>query len=89
VNRMDTAVYLDRILEPVSRCFTRESAKRLVDLRADPELQDRIDELADKSTEGELTPKERLEYETYVRAGTLISILQLKARKSLANQPQE
>ena len=86
---MDTAVYLDRILEPVSRCLTRESAKRLADMQVDPELQERIDELADKCTEGELTEKERLKYETYVRAGTLISILQLKARKSLVNQARE
>ena len=40
--------------------------------------QARIDELADKCTEGELTHEERAEYETYVRAGTFISILQAK-----------
>ena len=81
---MDTTVYLDRMLDPVSRCFNPESAKRLVDLRVDPELQHRIDSLADKSTEGALTDEETLEYEAYVRAGSLISILQLKARKALS-----
>jgi hypothetical protein len=74
---------LDRILEPVSRCLTPEVAKHLVDLRADPQTQARIDELADKSNEGELTDAERAEYETYVRAIDFITILQLKARSLL------
>ena len=52
-------------------------------MRADPELQARIDDLADRCTEGALTAEEKLEYETYVRAGNLIGILQAKARKLL------
>ena len=71
------------MLEPVSDCFTREVASRLVQLQADPELQARIDELADKCTEGSLSEDERNEYETYVRASNLIAILQAKARKFL------
>ncbi len=39
----------------MSRCFTLDGADRLVQLRADPQLQARIDELADKCTEGNLT----------------------------------
>jgi hypothetical protein len=85
---MDTTLYLDRMLDPVSRCLTPESARRLLDLKVDSELQRRIDDLAEKCTEGALTNKERAEYETYVRAGSLISILQLKARKFLATQDE-
>jgi len=81
---MDTAAYLDRMLEPVSECFTSEAARRLLQIRADPELQARIDELADRCTEEQLTEHERKEYETYVRAGNLIAILQAKARRFLA-----
>jgi len=81
---MNRTVYLDRMLEPVSHCFTLEAASRLVALRADPQLQERIDRLADKCTEGELNEEEQAEYETYVRAGNLIAILQAKARKFLA-----
>ena len=61
-------VTLERLLDPVSRCLTPEAARQLVELRADPELQARVDMLADKCTEGRLTPEEREEYETYVRA---------------------
>jgi hypothetical protein len=76
---------LERLLDPVSRCLTPEVARQLIELRADSDLQERIDMLADKCTEGELTPEEREEYETYVRAGRFIAILQAKARKLLAH----
>ena len=82
----DTPI-LDRLLEPVSRCLTPEAARQLVALRADPQFQERLDVLADRCTEGLLTPEEREEYETYVRAIHIIAILQAKARKLLANQP--
>jgi hypothetical protein len=76
---------LDRLLDPVTRCLTPEVARQLVALRADSEFQERLDMLADKCTEGELSPEEREEYETYVRAIHIIGILQAKARKILAN----
>jgi hypothetical protein len=82
----DTPI-LDRLLEPVSRCLTPEAARQLVALRADPQVQERLDMLADRCTEGLLTPEEREEYETYVRAIHIIAILQAKARKILASQP--
>jgi hypothetical protein len=74
---------LDRMLEAVGRCLTPESAQHVVELRADPALQARLDELADKSTAGTLTDDERSEYETYVRALDFITILQNKARAAL------
>lgn len=78
---------LDRLLDPVTRCLTPEALHRLAGLRADADLQERLETLADKNTEGQLTPAEREEYETYVRAISVISILQAKARKLLAGQP--
>jgi hypothetical protein len=78
-----TAV-LDRMLDPVGRCLTPDSARQLVALRADPTDQARIDELADKSTEGQLSPEERAEYEFYIAANNVIAILQAKARRVLA-----
>jgi hypothetical protein len=75
--------YVDRMLKPVSECFTPEVAGKLVQLRSDPQLQARIDELADRCTEGTLSEDERNEYETYVRVGKLIAILQAKARRFL------
>jgi hypothetical protein len=75
---------LDRMLDPVGRCLTPDAARQLVALRADPADQARIDELADKSTEGQLSPDERAEYEFYIAANNVIAILQAKARRVLA-----
>jgi hypothetical protein len=79
------AAALDRLLDPISRCLTKEVARRLVELRADPTLQERLDILADKNTEGQLSPEEYAEYETYVWALDFIAILQAKARRLLAD----
>jgi hypothetical protein len=80
-------VILERMLDPVSRCLTPEVARGIVELRADPELQARVDLLAEKCEEGQLSPDEREEYETYVRASRFIGILQAKARRLLAQTP--
>jgi hypothetical protein len=74
---------LDRLFEPLAQCFTRDVAKRVADLRADASLQARIDELAAKANEGELTGAEDAEYKAYVEGIDMIGILQAKARAML------
>jgi len=74
---------LDRLIEPVVRTFTPEVARALTQLRADPELQARMEELGEKCNEGELTPEEREEYETSIRFGEYLAILQARARRLL------
>ena len=76
---------LDRLLDPVARCLTIESARHLVALRADPVAQEQIEQFAEASTEGRLSPEQREEYEAYVAAATFIAILQSKARALLAS----
>jgi hypothetical protein len=78
---------LSELLEPVGRLMPVEFARELAALKATPEIQARIDELADQCNEGELTEAERTEYDTYVDAIDVISILQAKARSVLARQP--
>jgi uncharacterized protein YnzC (UPF0291/DUF896 family) len=51
----------------------------------DDALRARIEELASKNTEGELTDSERAEYEGYVYINNRIAILQAKAQKRLDN----
>jgi transglutaminase-like putative cysteine protease len=74
------ANFLTRLLAPVGECMSREVAKKVADLRADPDVQARVDELADKCTEGALTAEERAEYEAYVHASRIIGVLQSQAR---------
>ena len=75
---------MERMLEPVSRSLNDEAASQLVRLKADANIQARVDELASRNNEGDLSPAELAEYERYVAAGTLIAILQAKARQVLA-----
>jgi hypothetical protein len=56
-------IALERVLVAVGQCLDRQSAESLLRLRADTEMQGRIEESADKCTEGKLTPEERDEYE--------------------------
>lgn len=78
---------LDRLLTPVGDCLTPDVARHLVDLHASADVQARLDELADKCTEGQLSAEERAEYETAVAAIEFISVLQAKARRLLSQTP--
>jgi len=61
-------------------------AKRVVELRADPAVQARIEDLADKCNEGTITPEETAEYDAYIQAMDVVAVLQKKAR-TLIVQP--
>lgn len=79
-----TQSILDLMLDPVSRCLDAESARRLLDLRVDPAVQERVSWLANRANEGLLSEAERAEYETYINTDDFISILKLKARRYLS-----
>jgi hypothetical protein len=75
---------LDQLLEPIGNTMSLDFAKDIADYRAGPAIQARVDELADKCNEGELTDAERAEYDEYLQAFHMIGILQRKARRALA-----
>jgi hypothetical protein len=85
MNAKTSSPVLDRLVDPLSRCLTPESAKRVLKLRADPELQALVDQLAEKCNEGTLTPQEQAEYASYVSFGTFVALLKSKARQLLAH----
>ena len=74
---------LDGLLDPLGRCLDAESARRVVDLRVSPPVQQRIDALAERANEGVLTTDEAAEYEALINAADFIAILKLKARQHL------
>jgi hypothetical protein len=82
-----SAAVLSELLEPIGQIMPIDFATKLAALRATPRIQSRIDELAEKSSDGQLTPDEHSEYLAYVDAIDVISILQAKARSVLARQP--
>lgn len=79
----DTAAF-DRGTDAILRFFTTQQAEAMVAYRGDEAIQARIEDLAHKNTEGELTEQERAEYEGYVQANKFIAVLQAKARRLLA-----
>lgn len=81
---MDLAAF-DRGTDPILDFFNIEQARALVAYRGDDALRARIEELASKNTEGELTDSEQAEYEGYIQANKFIAILQAKAKKRLNN----
>ena len=76
-------IAFERGIRPILQIVLLDKADAVLNFRPDPTLQDRIEELATKSTEGELTDQERAEYEGYVRANKFIAILQRQARQFL------
>jgi hypothetical protein len=81
---LPTPELLDRILDPVGRALSPEAARKLLALRADDETQSEIDALAERASQGTLTPEEYTEYESLISAANMIAILQAKARSVLA-----
>lgn len=79
-----TAPVLDQFMAPLGDCLTLESARRLLALKADPKLQARVDDLAERHSRGELAPEEQAEYGGYVYFDTFVAILRSKARQLLA-----
>jgi hypothetical protein len=80
---------LNELVSTLSDCLTPESARRLLALRANATLQARVDDLAKRHNQGQLTPDEEAEYGKYVSYSTFIAILKSKARQVLADSPGE
>lgn len=78
------ATLLDGLIEPFAACLTPEAARRIADLRAEPSLQLRVDELAEKANRGVLDDAERAEYDRYLAAFHFVTILQARARRLLS-----
>lgn len=78
----------DRAIDPyLEALFSAESARAIAEYQADESLRHRIDQLAMKCNEAELTADERAEYAGYVHANNFVAILQAKARRFLSEQP--
>jgi hypothetical protein len=75
---------VDRILEPVAACLTPEVAQRIADVKVyDPTMIERLEYLRNKANDGNLSAKERNEYEEFVEANDLLMLLRETARSVL------
>jgi hypothetical protein len=80
---MSTVDLLDQVLDPFVDCLTLESAAKIASLRAEPAVQSRLNELADRANEGTLSGQDRADYESLLAVFHMISLLQSKARQFL------
>jgi hypothetical protein len=56
----------------------------VADFQISPDVQERVDVLAERANEGRLTAEERSEYEAFINTADFIAILKLKARRHLS-----
>ncbi len=78
---LNTDAAFDRAIEPVLSILSRDQAVQIADFHTDELLQSRIEELARKANEGNLTPDEQAEYQGYAQANRFLAVLQAKARQ--------
>jgi hypothetical protein len=74
-----------RIMEPEKGAFPPEVAESILRLDFAERDRERMHELAAKARDGSLTPEERQEIDSYERVGGFLSLLKVKARRSLQN----
>ena len=86
MGKAKTKPMLERLLRPLYESLDEESARRLVEYKADAVVQARVAVLAEKCNEGRLTESEKSEYESIVAVGSILSILKAKARYMLSKQ---
>jgi hypothetical protein len=77
------AAIWSRVIAPERNGMSREAARSILELNFNEADRARMLELAGRNNEGLLTESEREELEGYVKVGDVLSLLHLKARRSL------
>lgn len=75
---------LNGLLDPFASSLDPSALRQILEFRISPEVQARVDELAERANRGDLTPEEDAEYEALIDAADMISVLKLKAKRLLA-----
>jgi hypothetical protein len=72
-----------RLIQPRNGSLAKSAARALLAINFSETDKARMLELAEKNNEGKLTPAERKELKNYVKIGDILSLLHMKARRSL------
>lgn len=75
---------LERLIDPHTPSLSVDAARAILEMTFPPSDVQRMNELAEKARQGDLSETEQIEIEGYERVGHLLGILQSKARLSLA-----
>jgi hypothetical protein len=79
---MEAAIWR-RIMDPENNGLSPEAARSILKLKFSAKDRARMNTLAQKNRGGTATVDERQELESYVKVGDVLSLLHLKARKSI------
>jgi hypothetical protein len=83
----DSHAAFQRGTAPIFALLSADQMRKLAAMQVDPTLATRVEELAEKANEGELTDAERAEYEGYIEANDFLTFLQAEARRRLQIGP--
>jgi hypothetical protein len=78
---VSTQTAFQRGVSPILQLLLRGKEDLIMASEPDRSLRDRIDQLASKSTEGELTDEEQAEYDGYIRANKFIALMMQEAKR--------
>jgi hypothetical protein len=81
------AAILARIIESDERELTPEAAQYLISMKLPPGDEDRVNELSSKARAGSLSDAEDRELDGYLHVGSLLAVMQSKARRLLRQAP--
>jgi hypothetical protein len=80
------------VLEQLSKLDVQsigvETSRKLLQFHFDAAQHDRMNVLSEKAQRGALSPAEQSELDEFIRAGSLLGILQSRARQLLRNLEQ-
>ncbi len=79
---------LEQLAELDVKSISPETARKLLQLRFDASHHERVRALSEMAQKGSLSPGEREELDEYIRVGTLLGILQSRARRALTKAGQ-
>jgi hypothetical protein len=78
------ALILARIIQSDEREISPEIARYLISMRLPPGDEARVDELSAKARAGSLSEGETTELDSYLHIGTLLGVMQSRARRILS-----
>jgi hypothetical protein len=81
------AAILARIIQTDERELTPDAARYLLAMRLPSGDEDRVNELSAKARAGSLTEVESQELDSYLHIGSLLAVMQSKARQLLKHLP--
>ena len=81
------AAILARIIQTDDRELTPDAARYLLSMRLPLSDEDRVNELSAKARAGSLTAIESQELDSYLHVGSLLAVMQSKARRLLEHGP--